>query len=161
MLLVLTTFLTGIRTQVSKVTFNRAAFARRILAVGGWPSHLNNHVALVAWMEGEFSITFGGAKAHFNPLATTRPESGSTDFNTVHVKNYISFEQGVKASVDTINNGKYPDVIINLKKKSASSTTLRAVAVSPWGTHFNGDEYNFVESVRNSWSTHAFYPIPG
>lgn len=135
-------------------SFTRAAFARRILAVGKWPPHANNHAALVAWMEAE------GTAAKYNPLATTRAEPGATDFNSVGVKNYTSFEQGVKATVDTIKNGRYADVITCLKSHMAATTTLKAVTASPWGTHVP-EESTFVDAIRADWSKYAFKPIPG
>jgi hypothetical protein len=131
-------------------------FARRTLAVGGWPDHLNNFVSLVGWEAGE------GTKAKYNPFATTRPAEGATDFNSSHVKDYVSWEQGVAATVATINNGNYPEVIACLRTHKAAFYTLDAVRNSKWGTfHVADGEPPFdiaahVDGIRERWATYAF-----
>ena len=128
------------------------AFARDVLALGGWPTHQSNHTALVCAFAGE------GTKARFNPWATTRPEPGATDFNTSHVKNYVSWEQGVKATVDTLKNGNYQEIIDCLRRHDAAAVTLAAIDASPWGTHFP-DPQGFVDGVRTRWSLYAFKAV--
>jgi hypothetical protein len=127
-------------------------FARDVLALGGWPTHQSNHTALVCWMAGE------GTKAKNNPFATTRSEPGATDFNTSHVKNYTTWEQGVKATVDTINNGNYPWIIACLRRHDVASATLAVIDGSPWGTKFP-DPQGFVDGVRLRWTLYAFKAI--
>lgn len=75
---------------------------------------------MVAWARAE------GTSAAFNPLATTRDAPGATSFNSVGVKNYTSFEQGVGATADTISSG-YPAVVGYLKVGQPQSilTTAR------------------------------------
>jgi hypothetical protein len=133
---------------------DRGDFARRVLAVGGWPTALNNHVSLVGWMAGE------GTAAKFNPLATTRPEPGSTPFNTVPVQNYVSWEQGVKATVDTLKNGRYAAILACLRAHDVAAVTLAAVDASDWGTSFGGDPQGFADGVEARWSLYAFVAIP-
>ena len=63
---------------------------------------------VVAWQEGE------GTAAQFNPLATTQPADGATCFNSVCVRDYTSYEQGLQATVETITNGRYPRTLAGL-----------------------------------------------
>jgi len=83
-----------------------------------------------AWAKAE------GTVAEFNPFATTRRGyQGETNFNSVGVKHYPSFQTGVQATYDTINNGRY-DQLVNLLRRDDVTAEQLAVAVanSPWGT---------------------------
>jgi len=98
----------------------------------------NNLRAVVAWMEGE------NTRAINNPLATTRGHNDSTiydstRFNTANVQNYSTFENGVKATADTIVLGRYRNILKTLADPNVSAATLsEAVApggqTSTWGT---------------------------
>lgn len=127
----------------------RIEFARDVLKVGGFPPSLNNYVTLVAWMEAE------GTKAKFNPLATTHPSKGATDFNTTHVKNYATWDSGVKATVDTLNNGNYTRILKDLHQSAAAQITLHEVTVSLWGTHIP-NVLSFLDGIKGDWSKYAF-----
>ncbi len=64
---------------------------------------------LVGWTAKETGVQtseYTGAK--FNLLNTTQPWINSTNFNSVHVKNYASYNDGIAATVVTIRNGFYP-----------------------------------------------------
>lgn len=140
------------RRAEGRLMVTRAEYAREILHEAGLPENLNNHVALVAWMQAE------GSKARYNPLATTRPEPGATDFNTSHVKNYVSLAQGVKATVDTLHNGKYEAILHQLRTVQPATATLTAVVHSQWGTKV-ADPLRFVTDVRAAWSALAYREI--
>jgi hypothetical protein len=53
--------------------------------------------------------------AYFNPLATTQPEPGAGSFNSVGVREYGSFDQGVQATADTLRNGNYDNVLAGMR----------------------------------------------
>ena len=129
-----------------------AEFARDVLALGGWPTHQSNHTSLVCWMAGE------GTAAKRNPFATTRPAEGAWNFNSVGVKNYPSLAVGIKATVDTINNGNYAEIIACLRRHDAAAVTLAAINASPWGTHFP-DPQGFVDGVRTRWTLYAYKAV--
>ena len=131
----------------------RADFIRSLLGAGHWPPHLNNFVALTCWMEAE------GIVARFNPLATTQPAAGATNFNSTAVKNYTSLEQGLAMTLHTILNGRYNDVINSLVRHDSAYLTLGAVERSSWGTHF-ADLSSFIENVRGDWSRYGWKLIP-
>lgn len=142
----------------------KAEFARRIIVEGKWPDHVNNYVALIAWMSAEFSPS-ETKRARNNPLATTRAMLGASDFNTSHVKNYPTLEIGVKATVATLRNGNYPNVLACLNDKEPAGVTLLAVERGAtnkprWGTSFDPSPIVFVEGVRSHWSQHAFDVVP-
>ncbi|MEX1047532.1 MAG: hypothetical protein WD757_07760 [Actinomycetota bacterium] len=107
---------------------------------GGWASYLlhemqapachDNLVAVVAWQVNEFT------DAQWNPLATTYPMDGASDFNSVGVKNYISLEQGLDATRLTLVRGSssygYGDVIRSLRRCADAMKTAEAIRASSW-----------------------------
>lgn len=83
-----------------------------------------------AWARAE------GTEAAYNPFATTRKGfAGETNFNSVGVKNYINAQQGIQATIDTLNLGYYTNLTNLIRSPNASAEDLaKAVAASPWGT---------------------------
>jgi hypothetical protein len=111
----------------------RSAAARRQFAVDlltqlGMPQTDENLRAVVAWQEAE------GTRASFNPLATTQRSDGATDFNSVGVKNYTSYAQGLAATVTTLHNGRYGEILAALRDGTDAHRVAAAVSRSPWGT---------------------------
>ena len=77
-------------------------WAKDFLTRLGAPITPSNVQAITAWEKAE------GTKAAFNPLATTQGGyAGETTFNSVGVKNYASYQDGLDANVQVINNGLY------------------------------------------------------
>lgn len=105
-----------------------ARFSRDVLARIGAPVTPQNMAAMQAWIKAE------GTKAQFNPLATCRRADGATDFNSVGVKNFVSYEQGVDTTVGAITNGLYDDVIAALRRGNDAFAVADAIEASPWGT---------------------------
>lgn len=95
-------------TSSSGSTSN-SAFAAALLTAMGAPQSTQNLSSLNGWFSRE------GTKAAFNPLATTQLESGSTQFNSAGVQNYTSQAQGVAATVATLENGRYPAIVMALQ----------------------------------------------
>jgi hypothetical protein len=109
-------------------TATRRQFAVDLLARLGMAETTENVRAVMAWQQAE------GTRAAFNPLATTQRSSGATDFNSVGVKNYTSYEQGLQATVTTLHNGRYDEILAALRDGSSAERLADAVARSPWGT---------------------------
>lgn len=85
---------------------------------------------LVAWQRAE------GSAAAYNPLATTQPWQGATCFNTSPcVKNYLSYEDGIAATVATLQSGHtgYAEIIEGIRSNNPD-LVLYGIAASPWGT---------------------------
>jgi len=110
----------------------RIDFARSVIRRGGWTVTTALLQGLVAVMVGE------GSHARFNPLDTTQPWPGSTSYNSVGVRNYATWDDGVAATVATLRNGYYPDVIAVLNAGGPADRLVVAWANSPWGT-WQGD----------------------
>jgi hypothetical protein len=93
------------------------------------PITSENMRAITAWEQAE------GTAARFNPLATTQSGfSGETNFNSVGVKNYVSYADGLDANVKVINNGLYSNILAALQRGDDAHAVAQAITNSPWGT---------------------------
>lgn len=137
----------------------REDFARAVLRELGAPATKRNLWALVSWMQAE------GGSAAFNPLNTTEDMPGATDYNWVGVKNYVSFDQGVEATVKTLTYGAdrdlygYKPIRRRLRRNAWAFWTLRAVEASIWGT--GGLAVRCLPSVKKHWDYYRALPIAG
>lgn len=127
----------------------RGAFAEAILRGIGAPVSDMNMRSMLAWMTGE------NTKAAFNPLATTRlgfDDAG--DFNSAGVRNFKNFEQGVEATLETLNLSYYTDVVAALQQGTTPYELQQLVVASPWGTkHFGtGDTKDLTTPLGQSSS---------
>ena len=120
--------------------YTRLDFAVAVLGELNAPTTQENLRALVAWMERE------NTRAQFNPFATTKAGFGSTStINSHNVRNYPTFEQGVAATVATMEIRSYYGTITDLLRSGTATKAQisSAVAASPWGTggfnHYSGD----------------------
>ncbi len=107
---------------------DRAQWATDVLNKLGMPVTSENLEAMAAWAQAE------GTSAGFNPIATTQSMPGATNFNSVGVKNYASYADGVQATVTTLTNGHYPNILAALQAGNSAIAVGQAVANSPWGT---------------------------
>lgn len=108
---------------------NQDNFYVALLQKLGMPVTAANMQFLRAWNQAE-----GMDSSHFNPFATTQGASGASDINSVGVKSYTSFDQGVQATADTLNNGLYGGILDALRSGTSAMAGADAVANSPWGT---------------------------
>ena len=113
--------------KVTQVTWAQA-FLKRL----GMPMTADNVAAVMAWEMAEGGHWYN--TAHYNPLNTTQSMPGATIFNSVGVKAYKSWMQGLEASVITINNGFYGGILAALRTGNDGQAVAAAVAASPWGT---------------------------
>lgn len=75
---------------------------RAILSAIGAPQTQANINSMSAWIQHE---TPWPPVAKFNPMNTTLPMPGSTCFNSVCVRNYVSWAQGIEATARTLLGG--------------------------------------------------------
>jgi len=94
----------------------------------GAPVTPSNIRLMNAWAQAE------GGGARYNPLNTTQPAGGATDFNGIGVKNYRSARQGIQATIQTLLNGHYGSILSGLRSSAAPGEIATAVGDSPWGT---------------------------
>jgi hypothetical protein len=72
--------------------------------------------------------------ARYNPLNTTTPEPGYTALGSLGIGAYVSWDQGFAATIATLYNGDYQNIIAALKAGNNAQAVAEAVAASPWGT---------------------------
>ena len=112
-------------------------WAKDFLTKVGAPITSENLAAMTTWMAYE-----GGHwknSATYNPLNTILKTSASTgSMNEVGVQKYSSYAGGLDATVQTINNGRYGNILDALKQGNNSQAVLSAVSASPWGTFKSG-----------------------
>lgn len=100
---------TGHGTPQKNVGPGMKNFATGVLNGIGAPVTAANIRSIEAW-----AVREGGGGTN-NPLNTTQQMPGSTNFNSVGVQNYSSWTQGVNATVDTLENGNYADLVAAFK----------------------------------------------
>jgi hypothetical protein len=111
---------------------DEATWAKQLLTALGKPVTPTNLSAITAWAKAEGGNWHNTAK--FNPLNTTQNATGATSMNSVGVKSYTSWQQGMQATVDTLNNGRYGGILAALSTGTSDQAVRAAVARSPWGT---------------------------
>lgn len=113
--------------------FTAQSWAVALLERLGAPTSAQNIQAVTSWEAAE-----GGHwnnTAYFNPLNTTQNAHGATSMNSVGVKAYTSWQQGLDATVQTLQNGHYAGVLHALRAGNDAHAVANAVVQSPWGTH--------------------------
>ena len=95
----------------------------------GAPMNGHNKKFLTAWHRCE------GGDADYNPLNTTMPMPGATDYNDAGVKNYRTRRQGNEAHVRTLSLKKYADIVAALQRGNTPYADMaHVVGSSDWGT---------------------------
>lgn len=132
----------------------RADFAKSVLLGIGAPTTSQNVTAMLAWMQAE------NTNAKNNPLATTQGMKGrqEADFNKVGVKNYTDFDAGVAATVKTLKNGRYENLLKNLLAGNMDDPFASARAdMNTWGT--GGGASAALPGVRKNPEKYATAPL--
>jgi len=118
-------------------TGDQQGWATQFLSKIGAPTTAANIQAMTTWMAYE-----GGHwknSANYNPLNTTLQTSQSTgSMNSVGVQRYASWDSGLDATVQTIRNGKYGNILAALQAGNDPQAVIQAINASPWGTHIKG-----------------------
>lgn len=113
-------------------------FYQRVLTDLNVPVTEGNMLFLKAVRQSE------GATARYNPFNTTMKRAGSTCYNVLKrddfgacqtgVQNYLSQEDGIDATVDTLKLKYYKDIINGMRNDVGPEELAERWADSPWGT---------------------------
>ena len=114
-------------------------FAKALLTKAGITISDSNVSALTTWMHWEG----GTANNPFNPLNTTLPMPGSSNFNSVGVQSYGSLDQGVQATLDTLTGNQadargYTNILNDLRNNAPLKQVTNDINNSKWGTKIHG-----------------------
>jgi len=116
--------------KLNRAGVDSIGWARDFLTKVNMPITSENVRAISAWEQAE------GTKASFNPLATTQGGfAGETRFNSVGVKNYATYQDGINANAHALMNGRYTNILDALRAGNSATAVAQAIANSPWGTH--------------------------
>ena len=107
-------------------------WAKALLLALRMPTTTQNMAAIIAWEMAEGGHWYNSA--HYNPLNTTWRMPGATSMNSVGVKAYVSWAQGLAATLNTLHNGLYERILAALRAGNDAQAVADAVAASPWGT---------------------------
>jgi murein DD-endopeptidase MepM/ murein hydrolase activator NlpD len=127
--------------SLTKGTGDKKTWAAQLLGALGAPVNDSNITALTTWQNRE-----GGHwnnSASFNPLNTTLDMGNSQSMNSVGVKRYNSWDEGVQATVSTLTGANadargYSAIVDALKSGASTETILSAVSNSAWVTGKTG-----------------------
>jgi hypothetical protein len=103
---------------------------RLLRAIDGKNNRANRRL-LRAWAKAE------GGSARYNPLNTTEPWHGTTNYNSDGVKNYPTAAAGIAATAATLRNGHYQGIVSDMRQgRKAAQTIVRdnAAEFDTWGT---------------------------
>jgi uncharacterized protein YukE len=109
---------------------NPGDFGVALLQRLGAPVTKSNLQFLIAWSNEEGGNWHNAA--HFNPLNTTLMQPGAVSMNSVGVKAYTSWDQGIGATVATLHNGRYDDIVAALQGGNAAQTAVSAAGLRTW-----------------------------
>jgi peptidoglycan hydrolase CwlO-like protein len=112
--------------------FTQLTWAQALLVAMRLPVTADNVAALTAWEMAEGGHWYN--TAYYNPLNTTQDMPGATVFNSVGVKAYTSWKQGLAATMKTLRNGYYGAIIDALRRGNDAAAVAQSVGSSPWGT---------------------------
>ena len=79
-----------------------------------------------------------GGNARFNPCNTTEPWPGSWDYNSAHVKNYATGQDGIRATAATFTNGHYDGIVKDFRAGTKSARQIITDNASEWDTWGTG-----------------------
>lgn len=116
-------------------TVTPASFATALLSYLGLPTNQANVDAVVAWENQE-----GGNwknTAAYNPLNTTLQMPGSTSQNKVGVQAYTSWDQGLAATAQTLEQTNMTPIRQALATGGGCQGLADAGPGTPWGTNWS------------------------
>lgn len=111
-----------------------------------------NRLVGVVWIESE------GSAASCNPLDTEQPWPGSTYYNSAGVRNYPSVSAGYGATLTTLFNGDYQNLVNELRNPINAEVTIAAIYGSPWGSK---PTESLLNTVRENWPRYADAYVSG
>lgn len=115
---------------------SKTGFSAALLARLGAPATADNMKILDIWQLAE-----GGSKE--NPFNTTLQTSHGTPIegNSAKVERYDSMASGLNATVSTLNESKFRNILTALRKGQSAHLTALAIKNSKWGSY---DITNFI-----------------
>jgi len=120
---------------LNKTTPDDDIYKSVLSCIGAKPTK-DNMLFMYAWRQAEHSLYEKKPAAKNNPFNTTQPMNGATRLkgNTHGVKNYQTTQDGIRATCNTLKNGKYEKILKAFRNNEGLDVLKNAVSYSPWGT---------------------------
>ena len=120
---------------LTKTTPDDDIYKSVLSCIGAKPTK-DNMLFMYAWRQAEHSLYEKKPAAKNNPFNTTQPMNGATRLkgNTHGVKNYQTTQDGIRATCNTLKNGKYEEILKSFRNDEGLDALKNAVSYSPWGT---------------------------
>jgi hypothetical protein len=119
----------------SGFTGSTSTWAGGILQGVGAPCSGNNMAKMIAWNSCEGNLAGHSGLGINNPFNTTLQCCNSTGgVNSAGVQAYPSITQGIQATIQTLQAGRYKAVVSNLVNDGSFKAFASAVGSSGWGT---------------------------
>lgn len=109
----------------------QVARAKAILGALGARVTPGGIAILVAWQACE-----GMPLSTNNPMATTEPAPDAGAWNSEGVKTYPTTAEGIQATVRTLLNGRYPQIVAALRSGSVTAFLAAPGEIGTWGTGY-------------------------
>ena len=93
------------------------------------PVTTNTLTFFFAWRD------FEAGNAAFNPFNTTQRYNDSIKYNSVGVQHYRTQDDGIEATIKTLKNGRYNDLVSRLKNDESSESIASSADLNIWGSH--------------------------
>lgn len=139
-------------------------FANALLGQIGAPATPNNQSAILTWMAAEQQPD--SPNAPFNPLniqAHGYPgEAGIVGQAGTGQFAFADFSTGVQQTANFLSQGRYGDVLANLRADAPAASTLGAIQSSGWATSgYGGGLPGLLSGIISDWSRFANGLIEG
>lgn len=144
------------QTELTNRQPNLDEFTTKLAEKLNIPDSIALHTLAANWAHWEYSA------AANNPFDTEQGYIGATDYNSVGVKNYQSVDDGVAATVETMTNGLYPNLIPCLEQIGTPAVnahwlqqligslnvwgTGNSTVSFPWTQDMNANQQKYLES---------------
>jgi hypothetical protein len=125
----------GVIGVVQAKEYTPQTFAEALLTAIGAPVTKMTVADIMSWETAEGGHWANSAK--YNPLNTTWQLNGSSPMknNSAGVQSFKSWNDGITATVKTLTNGHYQQIIEELQR-GGSLEFGQVVSNSPWGTNY-------------------------
>lgn len=158
------------QTELTNRQPNIDEFTTALAAKLGIPDATALHTLAQNWAHWEYS------QAENNPFDTEQAHENATEYNAVGVKNYATVADGVDATIATMQNGLYPNLIPCLSQIGTSAVnahwlqlligslnvwgTGNATVSFPWTQDINANQAKYLDSFSVPGLFDADTPVP-
>lgn len=126
---------------------DQQTFAKSLLTGLGIPPTKTRVAIVVGWENAEGGNWANSAK--YNPLNTTRNAPGAVSINSVGVKAYRSWGEGLTQTILTLHTSGYGyEAIVQGLRDSDPSATATAIGNSKWGTNAQLAQSAIASSIK-------------